>query len=76
MWESKRSFPAWIENAYDAVEKRSSEREYSLPREEAVLVIQATGDDLTEYEATHALEQLLSRGWIYEVDGEIRITER
>ncbi|WP_302928943.1 hypothetical protein [Natronocalculus amylovorans] len=40
-----------------------------------MLVIQAAGDDLTEYEATHAIDQLLSCGWIYEVDGEIRITE-
>jgi len=45
MWESNRSFPAWIKNTYDAVEKRSSESECSLPREEAVLVIQAAGDD-------------------------------
>lgn len=73
--------PTWITDAYEVLSTRivdSSTDDDGVPsidRERAVTVL--TGVDelaLERVDAEHAITRLLERGYLYEVDDELRVT--
>ncbi|UTF55843.1 hypothetical protein [Natronosalvus rutilus] len=71
----------WILDAYDVLCMHclsSDDREDvpSIPREQALEILLRTDDLAFEPEdANYALTRLLERGYFYEVDDELRVTE-
>lgn len=77
MWKNDSgSLPDWIEDAYEILESHISEREGGVPLDEALEILShqdqfsSNGTD-----AKYAIERLLETGWLYEVDGELRVTD-
>jgi len=72
--------PEWILDAYDvlcthSLNSAEAEDVQSIPREQAIEVLCSIDDVALESEdATHALSRLIERGYLYEVDGELRVT--
>ncbi|MCU4740806.1 hypothetical protein OB955_07320 [Halobacteria archaeon AArc-m2/3/4] len=75
--------PEWILNAYDVLASRvtdaDTEREtasQSFTRDRAVdLLLTAEALSLESEDANYVLTRLLERGYLYEVDDELRVTE-
>ena len=70
--------PGWILDAYDILDTHShkkGESQQAIPRENALEVLRDSEQlDLETGDATHALSRLIDRGYLYEVDGELRVT--
>lgn len=67
--------PAWILECYECLRTKGAEGSSSFPRERAVeLLLEAEEVDLEPVDVEHALVRLLERGYLYEVDDELRIT--
>ncbi|MDJ1434602.1 hypothetical protein [Halostagnicola sp. A-GB9-2] len=72
--------PAWIVDAYEILATHShntaeDQGGQPIPREQALEVLRdAEQLDLEAGDATHALSRLIDRGYLYEVNGELRIT--
>lgn len=78
MWsDESRPMPEWIQRAYEILTSYTAETDMGIPRAGAQELLVAH-DDFSEdaADAEYAIERLLSRGWLYEVDGELRITDR
>jgi hypothetical protein len=81
MWNShpnERSLPDWIQTAYDVLEATINERDGGLAVEEAhAVVLEAAIDEgeLTSTDAEYAIQRLLNRGYLYEVEGDLFVTE-
>lgn len=74
----ERSLPDWIVTAYDVLEADISERDGGLSVEEAqTSLLEATADELglNPADAEYAIQRLLDRGYLYEVDGDLFVTE-
>lgn len=73
--------PEWILEAYDILTTHASTVEddcntQAITRENAVDVLLTTDDLALESEDTdYVLRRLLDRGYFYEVDDELRVTE-
>jgi hypothetical protein len=69
--------PEWIEQAYEILVSHIADTEEGISRERAQELLLAH-DDFSEdaADAEYAIKRLLSRGWLYEVEGELRITDR
>lgn len=78
MWSNKpRSLPDWVERAYQilSVEIADAGSE-GLPRDRAREELLAHGEFPDEpSDAEYAIDHLLNSGWLYEVDGSLRITD-
>nr|WP_226008362.1 hypothetical protein [Natrinema salinisoli] len=78
--DSRPPLPEWILDAYDILCTHSFNSAeagavQSVSREKAIDVLCSTDDVALESEdATHALSRLIERGYLYEVDGELRVT--
>jgi hypothetical protein len=57
-------------DAFERVQRLAARREGELTRTEVLAVI----DDADTTDADHLLERLLLKGYLYEVDGIIRVT--
>ncbi|MGQ3414498.1 hypothetical protein ACT4ML_19945 [Natrinema sp. LN54] len=72
--------PEWIVDVYDVLcdscfNPVDEEDVQSVPREEALTVLLNNSDlSLEPEDADHALTRLLERGYVYSVDGELRVT--
>jgi len=77
MWsDDAPSQPDWLERAYELLRARVREDDQALTRERATDVLVADGDVAeTPADAEHALERLLDSGRLYEVGGELRVTD-
>ena len=78
MWsDDPRPMPEWIQRAYEILVSYTAETGKGIPRARAEDLLVAH-DDFSEdaADAEYAIDRLLSRGWLYEVDGELRITDR
>lgn len=77
MWsDDAPSQPDWLERAYELLRARVREDDEALTRERATDVLVADGDVAeTPADAEHALERLLDSGRLYEVGGELRVTD-
>lgn len=78
MWSNEpRSLPDWIEDAYEILVSRTGERQGGIPRDQAHDLLLGHDAFPTEpADAEYAIERLLNTGWLYEVDGELRVTDR
>jgi hypothetical protein len=77
MWNSDgRRLPDWVEDAYDHLAPRILESDGGIPRDDAVTFL-ADHDDLAleVSESKFAIEQLLDRGYLYEVEGVLFVTD-
>lgn len=80
MWEGDRPpLPEWMQDLYSWLETHIQTEldEDSLDRQQAVeLALQAHPEhDLTHDEISYAITQLINRGYLYEVDNRLYITE-
>ena len=78
MWsDDPRPMPEWIQRAYEILVSHTADTTDGIPRSRAqeLLVAHENFSEDTA-DAEYAIERLLSRGWLYEVDGELRITDR
>lgn len=69
--------PEWIQQAYEILASYTAETDKGIPRaraQELLIAHEEFSEDAAD--AEYAIERLLSRGWLYEVDGELRITDR
>ncbi|CAJ52401.1 hypothetical protein [Haloquadratum walsbyi] len=78
MWSNEpRSLPDWVEQGYQilSVEIADADSE-ELARDRAgkeLIAHREFTDELSD--AEYAIEQLLNSGWLYEVDGKLRVTD-
>jgi hypothetical protein len=75
--------PSWITDAYEVLSARivDSSADHdgvpSIDRERAVAVLTGVEElALERVDAEHAITRLLERGYLYEVDDELRVTSR
>ena len=71
--------PEWVLDAYDVLtEHGRSGHDRQVPaidRDDAIDILHSTDElDVDRRDADHALTRLLERGYLYEVDGELRVT--
>jgi hypothetical protein len=77
MWSNEpRSLPDWIEDAYQILVSEMPDQQTDLSHDQAqnLLLSDDTFPD-EPADAEYAIERLLDSGWLYEVDGELRITD-
>lgn len=78
MWkEDQPSLPRWIEDVYQTIEQHLWENteQNSVTRQQATQLITESNPDLVESDIDHALDYLNNHGWLYEVDGQLFVTE-
>lgn len=77
MWNSDgQRLPDWIREAFELIVAHIDDPDKGLPRARAleILLAQAEFEDAPE-DAEYAIERLLDRGWFYEVEGVLRVTD-
>ncbi|MFC7157226.1 hypothetical protein ACFQPA_17465 [Halomarina halobia] len=77
MWNpDPKSLPDWIEHAYELLAARIDGRRGGFPRERAYELLLADEGFVDEpADVRYAVDHLLNQGWLYEADGELRITD-
>lgn len=77
MWKDNRPpLPDWIQEAYEIIIPHIDDPDEGIPRDRAHEILLAHEEFPNEpQDAEHALDRLLNRGWVYEVYGNIRITD-
>jgi len=77
MWSNEpRSLPDWIEDAYQILVSGTSDQQTKLSHDQAQSLLLAAEEFPAEpADAEYAIERLLDSGWLYEVDGKLRITD-
>jgi len=74
--QSDPSLPAWILTAYETLETAYTADTDELPRETAHNLLLTDPEHIEDGgDATYVLNRLLKRGWLYEVEGNLRKTE-
>ena len=69
------SLPEWIQAAYETLETAYTSETDELAREAAHEFLLAEAEQIeTDADATYVLDRLLDRGWLYEVEGQLRKT--
>lgn len=75
--------PDWVLDAYDVLTDAITDQERgehrrqvpAIHRDDAIEVLQSTDElHLEPGDADHAVTRLLERGYLYEVDNELRVT--
>ena len=70
------SLPDWVQNAYTTLETAYDTDTDELQRESAHGFLLDEADHIEDDgDAAYVLDRLLDRGWLYEVDGQLRKTE-
>ncbi|MFC6893761.1 hypothetical protein [Halopenitus salinus] len=77
MWSNEpRTLPDWIEDAYQILVAGTPDQQPNLSHEQAQDLLLAAEEFPAEpADAEYAIERLLDSGWLYAVDGELRITD-
>ena len=75
--EGYPSLPGWIEDSYLSLERYLCEQpgEDSFTQQQATELIAEANPDFGDADIKHALDHLLNRGWLYEVDDQLFITD-
>ncbi len=81
--DSRPTFPDWILKCYDCLRqhlcnqvKSGDTDRQGVERTEAIELLLSTTDVALESEdAEYAIDRLLNRGYLYEVESELRLTE-
>ena len=77
MWNNEpRPVPDWIQDGYEVLATHINRYQEGITRERAHEIL-LDDDDFEDEpaDAKYAVRYLLNRGWLYEVDGELRITD-
>lgn len=70
------SLPEWIQNAYETLETAYTSETDELSRDTAHELLLAKAEHVEDdRDAAHVLDRLLDRGWLYEVNGQLRKTD-
>lgn len=70
------SLPTWIREAYETLEAEYASDINELSRTDAEEILLAEGGNIeAEADAVYAIDRLLDRGWLYEVNDQLRKTE-
>lgn len=75
---NEQRLPEWMITAFTAIEPHIVERDEGLPPDQAAqLILDETSEQLAlePADAEHALQRLLDRGYLYEVDESLYVTE-
>jgi hypothetical protein len=77
MWSNEpRSLPDWIEEAYEILVSGAADHSGGFSHDRAYdLLVAHEAFPNEAADAEYAIERLLNSGWLYEVDGELRITD-
>ena len=77
MWSNEpRSLPDWIKDAYQILVSGTPDQQTELSHDQGRSLLLAAEDFPDEpADAEYAIERLLDSGWLYAVDGELRITD-
>lgn len=77
MWDTdSHSLSSWVRDAYKSLEPQFEGTPDGLPRSDAQSYLLAESAAVEEAgDAIYALDRLLDRGWLYEVDGTLFKTE-
>ena len=77
MWESDGPrLPAWIKDTYEILVPYLSTQEDGASRDDVATFLTEHGElELSKPDVNYALEQLLNRGYLYEVDSELYVTD-
>ena len=77
MWSNEpRSLPDWIEDAYQILVSETPDQQTNLSDDQVQNLLLGDEDFPDEpADAEYAIDRLLDSGWLYEVDGELRITD-
>jgi len=68
--------PDWIQSAYQTLERAYGSDTDELSKADAHEFLLAETERIEEHaDAVYAVDRLLDRGWIYEVNGHLRKTE-
>ena len=75
--EGYPSLPGWIEDSYLSLERYLCEQsgEDSFTHHQATELIAEANPDFSDADINHALDHLLNRGWLYEVNDQLFITD-
>lgn len=77
MWSNElRPLPEWIQEAYEILVSGTADHTEGFSHDRAhdlLLAHEALPNEAGD--AEYAIERLLNSGWLYEVDGELRITD-
>jgi hypothetical protein len=70
------NLPTWIREAYETLEAEYASGIDELTHTDAKEILLAEGGNIEEgADAVYAIDRLLDRGWLYEVNGRLRKTE-
>ncbi len=77
MWENnRRPLPDWIEDAYSILLDHIDNPKEGIKRERAYeLLLNAEEFPDEPMDAEYAVDRLLNRGYFYQVEGDLRVTE-
>jgi len=77
MWSNEpRSLPDWIEDVYQILVSETPDQQTEFSHNQVQNLLLADEDFPDEpADAEYAIERLLDSGWLYAVDGELRITD-
>lgn len=77
MWNSDgRRLPSWVEDAYDHLAPRILDSDDGIPRDDAVTFLaNHDGLALEVSDSKFALRQLPDRGYLYEVENKLFVTD-
>lgn len=77
MWNKEpHSLPSWVEDGYEILVAHIDDPHQDVSRERAHELLLANPDFEDEpADAEYAVKRLLERGWLYEVDEKLRVTE-
>jgi len=68
--------PTWIREAYETLEAEYASGIDELSHTDATEILLAEGGNIEEEaDAVYAIDRLLDRGWLYEVNDRLRKTE-
>ncbi len=75
--ENDPALPGWIDDAYISLERFLCEKpgRDSFTHQQATEIISEANPDFGDADTDHALDYLLNRGWLYQVDDRLFITE-
>ncbi len=70
------SLPKWIREAYETLESQYMSENSDLSRTDAEEMLLDEDENIEEEaDAVYAINRLLDRGWLYEVNDQLRKTE-
>ena len=76
MWKSDRPpLPEWIKNVYTLLEGHITDSNANSIKQDAAVTLIVDQKEVPTEDAQHAVERLLNRGHLYEVNEELYITE-